>query len=65
MFALTTALSTPAVRSVLFAAGICAKTGALRAKHSLPDLPYDYHELEPAINTDIMKIHHSKHHQVT
>ncbi|CAN0923829.1 Superoxide dismutase [Mn], mitochondrial [Linum grandiflorum] len=30
---------------------------------SLPDLPYDYGALEPAISGDIMKIHHQKHHQ--
>ncbi|KAL6526882.1 aspartate--tRNA ligase msd1 [Orobanche gracilis] len=30
---------------------------------SLPDLPYDYGALEPAISADIMQIHHQKHHQ--
>ena len=30
---------------------------------SLPDLPYDYGALEPAISGEIMKIHHQKHHQ--
>nr|UVJ68609.1 Mnsod [Lilium brownii] len=30
---------------------------------TLPDLPYDYGALEPAISADIMKIHHQKHHQ--
>eukprot|EP00043_Microstomoeca_roanoka_P026054 m.10584 g.10584 ORF g.10584 m.10584 type:complete len:222 (+) comp6128_c0_seq1:85-750(+) len=34
-----------------------------RLKHSLPDLKYDYGELEPVIAADIMRIHHSKHHQ--
>eukprot|EP00301_Raphidiophrys_heterophryoidea_P015417 c24040_g1_i1.p1 GENE.c24040_g1_i1~~c24040_g1_i1.p1 ORF type:complete len:245 (-),score=58.27 c24040_g1_i1:70-759(-) len=29
----------------------------------LPDLSYDYGELEPFISADIMKIHHTKHHQ--
>jgi hypothetical protein len=29
----------------------------------LPDLDYDYGELEPAISGEIMKIHHQKHHQ--
>lgn len=33
-----------------------------RLKHTLPDLPYDYDALEPHINTEIMRIHHSKHH---
>lgn len=30
---------------------------------TLPDLPYDYGALEPAINGDIMQLHHQKHHQ--
>jgi Fe-Mn family superoxide dismutase len=34
----------------------------VRAKHTLPDLPYDYDALEPTINTEIMRLHHSKHH---
>jgi Fe-Mn family superoxide dismutase len=32
-------------------------------KYKLPDLPYDYNALEPAISADIMKLHHDKHHQ--
>ena len=36
---------------------------ARRQKHTLPDLPYDYNALEPHISTEIMKLHHSKHHQ--
>lgn len=35
----------------------------MRMKHTLPDLPYDYNALEPYISADIMKLHHSKHHQ--
>lgn len=31
-------------------------------KHSLPDLPYPYHALEPYISEEIMKLHHLKHH---
>lgn len=38
-------------------------TFALRSKHTLPDLPYDYNALEPIISAEIMKLHHSKHHQ--
>ncbi|CAG8596872.1 4703_t:CDS:2 [Paraglomus occultum] len=34
----------------------------IRAKHSVPDLPYDYNALEPAISAEIMKVHHDKHH---
>ena len=31
-------------------------------KYTLPDLSYDYGALEPFINAEIMKIHHTKHH---
>merc|ERR1711935_558261 len=34
-----------------------------KAKHTLPDLPYDYNALEPIISTEILQLHHSKHHQ--
>ena len=37
--------------------------GGVLVPASLPDLPYDYSALEPAISADIMKLHHSKHHQ--
>lgn len=30
--------------------------------YSLPDLPYDYGELEPHISGRIMELHHDKHH---
>jgi len=33
------------------------------ADYTLPDLPYDYSALEPAISGKIMELHHSKHHQ--
>jgi len=33
------------------------------AEYTLPDLPYDYSALEPAISGEIMELHHSKHHQ--
>jgi Fe-Mn family superoxide dismutase len=29
---------------------------------TLPDLPYDYGALEPFISAEIMRLHHSKHH---
>jgi Fe-Mn family superoxide dismutase len=29
----------------------------------LPELPYDYGDLEPVISAEIMKLHHQKHHQ--
>lgn len=31
--------------------------------YSLPDLPYEYTALEPAISSEIMRLHHTKHHQ--
>jgi len=31
--------------------------------HTLPDLPYAYDALEPAISKEIMELHHKKHHQ--
>ncbi|SJX66220.1 probable SOD2-superoxide dismutase (Mn) precursor, mitochondrial [Sporisorium reilianum f. sp. reilianum] len=40
-----------------------AAPSAVRAKHTLPDLSYDYGALEPAISAQIMELHHSKHHQ--
>ncbi|KAK7603886.1 hypothetical protein V9T40_004159 [Parthenolecanium corni] len=33
-----------------------------RNKVTLPNLPYDFKDLEPIISRDIMQIHHSKHH---
>lgn len=30
---------------------------------SLPELPYEYDELEPIISAEIMQLHHQKHHQ--
>ncbi|MDO5661613.1 MAG: superoxide dismutase [Brachybacterium sp.] len=32
------------------------------AEYTLPDLPYDYAALEPAISGRIMELHHDKHH---
>ncbi len=32
-------------------------------QHTLPLLPYSYDALEPYISTEIMKLHHDKHHQ--
>ena len=32
------------------------------AVYTLPDLPYDYSALEPAISGQIMQLHHDKHH---
>ncbi len=35
---------------------------AQRTKVTLPNLPYDYQDLEPIISRDIMHLHHQKHH---
>ncbi len=32
-------------------------------RYQLPELEYDYNELEPVIYADIMRVHHGKHHQ--
>lgn len=32
------------------------------AAYTLPDLPYDYGALEPAMSGEILELHHSKHH---
>ena len=32
------------------------------SEYVLPDLPYDYAALEPAISGEIMQLHHDKHH---
>jgi Fe-Mn family superoxide dismutase len=42
--------------------GINCLSSSVRSKHTLPDLPYDYNALEPAISAEIMKLHHTKHH---
>ncbi|KAL9097117.1 MAG: hypothetical protein Q9165_000543 [Trypethelium subeluteriae] len=66
----TTLLRTTGFRSALRAAAPSITThraglaGATftRGKATLPDLPYDYGALEPAISGKIMELHHSKHH---
>jgi superoxide dismutase, Fe-Mn family len=32
-------------------------------KYTLPDLPYDYDALEPHISSEVMELHHGKHHK--
>ncbi|KAK5114416.1 hypothetical protein LTR85_010239 [Meristemomyces frigidus] len=64
----TTLVKNSALRSALRpTAPTAAKRAALtltatRGKATLPDLPYDYGALEPAISGKIMELHHSKHH---
>ena len=36
--------------------------GGSMALYQLPDLPYDYNALEPVISSEIMELHHKKHH---
>jgi len=60
--------TTPAIRSALRAgasrrAASIVSTGFIRGKATLPDLPYDYGALEPAISGKIMELHHKNHHQ--
>jgi len=40
-----------------------ASSSAGMQSFKLPDLPYDYGALEPTLSGEIMKLHHSKHHQ--
>ncbi|KAI9711126.1 MAG: hypothetical protein M1812_007230 [Candelaria pacifica] len=65
----TTLLRTSTARSVLRAGASTSfmkagMTGAtfIRGKATLPDLPYDYGALEPAISGKIMELHHKNHH---
>jgi Fe-Mn family superoxide dismutase len=68
----------PTRRTVLQALGLTAglaslgTTGALaasteqsaeKAEYELPPLPYDYDALEPAIDEQIMRLHHDEHHK--
>ncbi|KAJ3676495.1 hypothetical protein LUZ60_003907 [Juncus effusus] len=54
-----------ALRSLLSHKTLAKTLPSIRgvATFTLPDLPYDYGALEPAISGEIMKIHHQKHHQ--
>ncbi|KAI5293161.1 hypothetical protein KEM52_005784, partial [Ascosphaera acerosa] len=51
--------------SVSRTAGIAGITAGARhvSQVSLPDLPYDFGALEPAISGQIMETHYTKHHQ--
>lgn len=57
----------PAAPTAAVAAAAAATTAGLATTPSssftLPDLPYDYDALSPAIDTEIMRLHHTKHHQ--
>jgi len=45
------------------AAKAAGSSGVVIPKYVLPDLPYAYSALEPAISGQIMEVHHTKHHQ--
>ncbi|KAI8925859.1 Manganese/iron superoxide dismutase, partial [Entophlyctis helioformis] len=51
------------VRPALARGAAASAAAAVRSKHTLPDLPYDYNALEPYISAEIMQLHHAKHHQ--
>ena len=55
----TVARASPSAASVALSA---LATNAATS-FALPALPYDYGALEPHISGEIMKIHHTKHHQ--
>lgn len=65
--AVSAAAASRRTRGGVSAAAAAAGAGARRAmgtaSFKLPDMPYDYNALEPFISADIMKIHHTKHHQ--
>ncbi|WP_218009202.1 superoxide dismutase [Herbidospora cretacea] len=41
---------------------MCNKEDGQVSQYTLPDMPYDYAALEPAITGEILELHHSKHH---
>mmetsp|Transcript_118565 Transcript_118565/g.177209 ORF Transcript_118565/g.177209 Transcript_118565/m.177209 type:complete len:229 (-) Transcript_118565:844-1530(-) len=50
-------------KTVSICRNVSTRSVSLAAKHTLPDLSYDYGELAPYIGARIMELHHSKHHQ--
>lgn len=36
----------------------------VRSKHTLPELPYAYDALAPVLSSELLQVHHKKHHQV-
>ena len=64
---MSSSILTKALAGVI-SAGTSASPRALAtvssgASFKLPDMPYDYGALEPHLSGEIMKIHHTKHHQ--
>ncbi|KAL7424437.1 Superoxide dismutase [Mn], mitochondrial [Cryptotrichosporon argae] len=62
MRTVSSALAVARIAPAHAARALSLSAGA-RAKHTLPDLPYAYDALEPAISKSIMELHHKKHHQ--
>ncbi|KAJ2158301.1 Superoxide dismutase [Mn], mitochondrial [Coemansia sp. RSA 552] len=58
----TRAISTAAARQAVRQSSRVGAVAGVRQKHTVPDLPYDYSELEPVISAKIMQLHHDKHH---
>mmetsp|Transcript_10545 Transcript_10545/g.38799 ORF Transcript_10545/g.38799 Transcript_10545/m.38799 type:complete len:114 (+) Transcript_10545:50-391(+) len=56
-------LRAAANRAVVALASGPSKRAAQMSTAVLPDLPYDYGALQPAISGEIMELHHKKHHQ--
>ncbi|KAF5947761.1 hypothetical protein HYC85_013718 [Camellia sinensis] len=59
------ALRTLLTRKALTGSGLGLGFQSIRGLQTfcLPDLPYDYSALEPAISGEIMQLHHQKHHK--
>ncbi|KAI9846007.1 MAG: hypothetical protein M1837_004413 [Sclerophora amabilis] len=65
-----TLLRSTGARSVMRSTALASSRGTLgiagvtfaRGKATLPDLPYDYGALEPAVSGKIMELHHKNHH---
>lgn len=49
-------------RAPLLASSMTSRHMSSSQTFKLPDLPYDFGELEPVISAEIMQIHHQKHH---
>ena len=50
------------VRRAVYRATTSTRSLSTAQPAVLPDLPYDYDELQPYISETIMKLHHAKHH---
>jgi Fe-Mn family superoxide dismutase len=61
--ALARALNKLTLASSGTAASSAVASLSTKGSFALPELSYDYAELEPHINAEIMQLHHSKHHQ--